>query len=303
QTVLASGSWYHLSRRDRRSLRSVWPLWQQERLVGRLDALCAVRRYPELVYSESPDSWTRCLGDDYRTCTGCGAGAGNLPARGCLEQRSLIDVVCPNHDFCPWHNRTSELFGLYGARRRTAPRRGCAGSCRSQVPGLVSQVRKLRLRRPDSCLRLAPFGYDIRMNKDTLKHLALLATRQDLLAWEEVADLIRRAGDYRWVGLHVVTRSEIWAVAWTGALAPALPRFLCDKGLNGVAVTTKKPVVCQDVANDPRYQTAFAGTGSGAIFPVVSQVGEVIGTIDVESDHRNAFSADDEQFLRGCAAT
>src|SRR5262249_14871963 len=83
-----------------------------------------------------------------------------------------------------------------------------------------------------------------------------------------------------------VTRSEIRAVAWTGPLAPAFPRFLREKGLNGVAVTTKKPVVCHDVANDPRYLTAFASTGSEAIFPIVSEVGEVIGTIDIESDRQ-----------------
>ena len=57
----------------------------------------------------------------------------------------------------------------------------------------------------------------------------------------------------------------------------------------------------QDVANDPRYLTAFATTGSEAIFPVLSDAGEVIGTIDVESDRRNAFAPEDEQFLQACA--
>src|SRR5262245_183543 len=143
----------------------------------------------------------------------------------------------------------------------------------------------------------------MKMNVHTLKELALLVTRGDFPAWQQVAELIHRAGDYRWVGLYVVTRSEILAVAWTGALAPAFPRFLREKGLNGVAVRTRKPVICQDVANDPRYLTAFASTGSEAIFPVVSEFGEVIGTIDIESDRQNAFSPDDERFLRECAAT
>jgi putative methionine-R-sulfoxide reductase with GAF domain len=34
---------------------------------------------------------------------------------------------------------------------------------------------------------------------------------------------------------------------------------------------------------------------------VIAADGEVIGTIDVESDRRNAFSPDDERFLRACA--
>ena len=62
-------------------------------------------------------------------------------------------------------------------------------------------------------------------------------------------------------------------------------------------------MVCQDVTNDARYLTAFATTGSEAICPVLSEVGAVIGTIDVESDRQNAFSADDERFLRACADT
>jgi putative methionine-R-sulfoxide reductase with GAF domain len=85
------------------------------------------------------------------------------------------------------------------------------------------------------------------------------------------------------------------------ANAPAFPRFPRDKGLNGVAVATKDAVVSQDVANDGRYLTAFATTGSEAIFPVLADAGPVIGTIDVESDRQNAFSQEDEQFLRACA--
>jgi hypothetical protein len=56
-----------------------------------------------------------------------------------------------------------------------------------------------------------------------------------------------------------------------------------------------------DVANDARYLTAFASTGSEATFPVLAAAAHVIGTIDVESDRCNAFSPDDERFLRTCA--
>jgi putative methionine-R-sulfoxide reductase with GAF domain len=138
------------------------------------------------------------------------------------------------------------------------------------------------------------------MKQDTLARLRLLADRGDLAAWHDAAELIRRAGDYRWVGLYEVTDAEIGAIAWTGTAAPAFPRFSRDKGLNGVAVLAKNPVVSQDVANDPRYLTAFATTGSEAIFPVLADAGHVIGTIDVESDRRNAFSVEDEHFLRAC---
>jgi putative methionine-R-sulfoxide reductase with GAF domain len=58
----------------------------------------------------------------------------------------------------------------------------------------------------------------------------------------------------------------------------------------------------QDVGVDPRYLRTFGSTRAEAIFPVVSSsTGEVIGTIDAESDRTNAFTADDDAFLCACA--
>ena len=117
----------------------------------------------------------------------------------------------------------------------------------------------------------------------------------------EAADLIRQAGSYRWVGLYDVTETEVAAIAWTGEIAPAFPRFPRTQGLNGAAVAAGDVVISQDVARDPRYLTAFPTTGSEAIVPVLTDDRQVVGTIDVESDRLNAFSPEDEIFLRRCA--
>ncbi len=117
-----------------------------------------------------------------------------------------------------------------------------------------------------------------------------------------VAEAIRDARGYRWVGLYDVTAGEIVAVGWSGAVAPAFPRFPRDRGLNGAAVRSARPIVVQDVSADPRYLTTFGSTGAEAIFPVVSSsTGEVIGTIDAESDRTNPFTPDDDVFLSACA--
>ena len=116
------------------------------------------------------------------------------------------------------------------------------------------------------------------------------------------AEVIRDVRAYRWVGLYDVVATEIVAVGWTGAAAPAFPRFPIDRGLNGAAVRSARPVVVQDVSADPRYLTTFGSTAAEAIFPVVSpSTGEVIGTLDAESDRKNAFTSDDEAFLAECA--
>ena len=117
------------------------------------------------------------------------------------------------------------------------------------------------------------------------------------------AEWIREARSYRWVGIYDVTASEIVAIAWTGPTAPAFPRFPRSQGLSGAAVASGEPVVVQDVAADARYLTAFGSTQAEAIFPVHSEAGgPVVGTLDVESDQRNAFAAEDVQFLTACAS-
>jgi len=59
----------------------------------------------------------------------------------------------------------------------------------------------------------------------------------------------------------------------------------------------------QEVSDDPRYLTTFGSTRAEAIFPILSpSTGQVVGTIDVESDRPHSFTSEDELFLAACAA-
>lgn len=117
----------------------------------------------------------------------------------------------------------------------------------------------------------------------------------------EAAELIRAARNFHWVGLYDVTPTEISAIAWTGQNPPAFPRFPISHGLNGAAVREGRHVIVQDVTKDPRYLTTFGATRTEAIFVIGSPAEKVVGTIDVESERDNAFTAEDERFLRQCA--
>ena len=119
----------------------------------------------------------------------------------------------------------------------------------------------------------------------------------------EAARIIRELGSYRWTGMYDVSAQEIAVIAWNGPEAPTYPRFPVTKGLNGAAVSSKKPVIVQDVASDPRYLTTIGGTRGEMIQPIIDGRGAVVGTIDVESDRVNAFSTRDEQLLAACAAS
>jgi putative methionine-R-sulfoxide reductase with GAF domain len=113
-----------------------------------------------------------------------------------------------------------------------------------------------------------------------------------------VAEAVRLAGRYRWVGIYDVGEREIAAIAWTGSGAPAHPRFPVTQGLSGHAVSTRRAVISNDVANDPRYLTAFGSTQSEIIIPVISHESQqVVGTLDVESEFKGAFTETDRERL------
>jgi L-methionine (R)-S-oxide reductase len=119
----------------------------------------------------------------------------------------------------------------------------------------------------------------------------------------QIAELIRQAGCYRWVGLYEVTEQEIVAIGWSGPGAPVYPRFPVTQGLSGAAVAARDAVVVNDVTADPRYLTAFASTLSEAIIPVLDPgTGAVVGTLDVESGERDAFTDADRQALERVAS-
>ncbi|MGA2511952.1 MAG: GAF domain-containing protein [Candidatus Acidiferrales bacterium] len=119
---------------------------------------------------------------------------------------------------------------------------------------------------------------------------------------KRLAELIGKLGDYRWVGIYDVGAESVSIIAWSGPGAPEYPTFPVSKGLTGAAIQQKKAVVVGDVRSDPRYLTAFGSTLSEIIVPVFAP-GEdrVIGTVDVESEKTNAFSARDQQLIEQCA--
>jgi len=120
---------------------------------------------------------------------------------------------------------------------------------------------------------------------------------------ERVAEEIRKAGDYRWVGIYEVGPEEISVIGWSGPDAPAHPRFPKDRGLCGAAAASGKTVVVGDVTEDPRYLTTLGTTRSEVVVPIKNEAGKVVGLIDVESDQIEAFVPMDIRLLETSAAS
>jgi L-methionine (R)-S-oxide reductase len=113
----------------------------------------------------------------------------------------------------------------------------------------------------------------------------------------EVAEMIRVAREYRWVGIYKVTRKEFVILAGTGDEPPAYPRFPITQGLCGAAFESGEPVVVGDVRKDSRYLPTFHSTRSEIIVPMTNGHHHIIGMLDTESEKVNAFGDEDRQFL------
>ena len=115
-----------------------------------------------------------------------------------------------------------------------------------------------------------------------------------------VAAEIHAAGDYRWVGIYDVTAQAVSIIAYSGPGAPQYPSFPRDRGLTGQMLRTGQTVLVGDVTKDPNYLTAFGTTRSEMIVPVRVN-GEIVGTLDVESERLNAFEDGDRVALERVA--
>ena len=134
---------------------------------------------------------------------------------------------------------------------------------------------------------------------------SLVSTAKDRVATlQRVAELIRSARGYRWVGPYDVDHAAgvVKNIVWSGPGAPEYPTFPITKGLTGAAIFSGRTVNVGDVAADPRYLTAFGRTRSEIIVRVFDGTDEsVVGTIDVESEKPNAFTDDVQTLLEACS--
>jgi L-methionine (R)-S-oxide reductase len=133
----------------------------------------------------------------------------------------------------------------------------------------------------------------------------ILALNEDRITKaKRIAEAIREAGAYRWVGIYDVNvrPGTVSNIAWSGPNAPAYPAFPITKGLTSRAITARKTVNVGDVASDSSYLTALDSTRAEIIVPILDDTGDhVIGTMDVESEHLNAFDSKTQALLEESA--
>jgi len=117
-----------------------------------------------------------------------------------------------------------------------------------------------------------------------------------------IAEKIRDAKGYSWVGLYDVTEKDIHLISYAGRSEPTFTSFPIDKGLNGRANLEKRTVIVNDIDIDEDYLLTFSDTQSEIVVPVFDTDDKTVkGTIDVESEQENEFDKEDASFLEECA--
>ena len=108
---------------------------------------------------------------------------------------------------------------------------------------------------------------------------------------------------YNWAGFYLLDKARPGTLVLgphAGSFEPHESISL-DKGLCGAAATTKKTVVVNDVAKDPRYLRASELVKSEMVVPVFTR-NALFGEIDINSYFANTFTAEEQQFVEACAA-
>jgi GAF domain-containing protein len=112
-----------------------------------------------------------------------------------------------------------------------------------------------------------------------------------------VNELKRRFDKYAWVGVYrlhgdVLTLDEAEYVGQP----PEHRRIHLSEGVCGAAASERVTQVVPDVCNDPRYLACSPTVKSEIVVPIFHR-GDLIGVLDIDSDHPDAFNDDDRRFL------
>src|SRR5215831_14867575 len=108
---------------------------------------------------------------------------------------------------------------------------------------------------------------------------------------------------YNWVGFYLADAAlprTLVLGPYVGSFVP-LERISFGAGLCGTAAATRKTVVVNDVAADPRYVNRAEMVRSEMVAPVVLK-NNLVAEIDVESYFAGTFTKQDQEFVEACAA-
>lgn len=108
---------------------------------------------------------------------------------------------------------------------------------------------------------------------------------------------------YNWVGFYLVDPTDPGMLVvgpYVGSFSPNV-RIPLTQGLCGAAATTRKTVVVNDVAADPRYLSGSDIVKANMVVPIFARH-ELVAELDIESYFTDTFPKAEQTFAEEIAA-
>ena len=137
-------------------------------------------------------------------------------------------------------------------------------------------------------------GRYARMYKQ-LSELVLKSNNQSARMATIIAVLYHKMDYFFWTGFYLIENGEMVVNMYQGPVACQI----LEKG-NGVcwaAFNKKQTIIVHDVETFPNHIACDARSKSEIVVPFRNKTGEIIGVLDVDSNHLASFSETDAEWL------
>ena len=116
---------------------------------------------------------------------------------------------------------------------------------------------------------------------------------------KKTLDILKSVPHYTWVGIYLIEGEYLVLKHYLGR-STEHTRIKIGQGICSAAVVDEHTIIVPDVCIDDRYIACSAETKSEIVVPIWSR-GRIIGEIDIDSYHLDAFDAEDKMMLERVA--
>lgn len=116
---------------------------------------------------------------------------------------------------------------------------------------------------------------------------------------KKTLEILKSVPHYNWVGIYLIEGEYLVLKHYLGRPTEHA-RIKIGQGICGAAVVDEHTIIVPDVCINDRYIACSAETKSEIVVPIWSRE-RIIGEIDIDSDHPDAFDAEDKKMLEKVA--
>lgn len=125
---------------------------------------------------------------------------------------------------------------------------------------------------------------------------AVIDGEEDLVAnLANIAAALKQQFNWWWVGFYWVKKEELVLAPFQGPLA--CTRIKKGKGVCGTSWLKEETILVEDVDKFPGHIACSSFSKSEIVVPIFNRQKQVVGVLDVDSEHLNYFDEIDKQYL------